>query len=101
MAYIFFIWLLPSLFMYFFFAKFLYLSYFDRKHIRRDVFKGIMHAAIYSVAFVVLLLLAYVMTAIQFANDERAGYADEFGITMQMFTMLKPDLTAVSLEEGS
>jgi len=101
MAYIFFIWLLPSLFMYFFFAKFLYLSYFDRKHIRRDVFKGIMHGAIYSVAFVVLLLLAYVMTAIQFANDERAGYADEFGISMQMFTMVKPDLTAVSLEEGS
>ncbi len=71
-------WLLPSLLVYFFLTKFLYLRFFDQVHIKRDVMKGLGHALIYSVVFIVLLLMAYLLTAMQFVAMEKDSYEDAF-----------------------
>jgi hypothetical protein len=84
-AFLFVAWLLPSLFVYFFLTKFLYLRFFDMKHMQRDILEGFLHGIAYSVAFVVLLLLAYLLTAMQLVGMERA---ESEGIFSEMFTSL-------------
>jgi hypothetical protein len=71
-------WVFPTLLLYFFLTKFLYLKFFDSVHIRRDILQGLAHGAAYALIFIILLVLAYVLTAIQFAGMERASYETEF-----------------------
>ncbi|MFH1064147.1 MAG: hypothetical protein V1729_03645 [Candidatus Woesearchaeota archaeon] len=71
-------WLFPVLLAYFFFTKFLYLRFFDRVHIKRDALKGLAHGAGYAGVFVALMLLAYLLSAIQLTGMERVTYASIF-----------------------
>lgn len=80
------LWVFPTLLVYFFLTKFLYLSFFDRKHILRDALRGFAHGLVYSVVFIALLVLAYLMTAIQFAGMESASYEGTFN---DIFTTLQ------------
>jgi hypothetical protein len=86
MAFLMVAWLFPCLLLYFFLDKFLYLRFFDRKHIKRDFLKGIGHGVAYSVIFIVLVALAYVLTAMQFAMTERSSYDSAF---TEVFTGLQ------------
>ena len=72
------VWLLPTLIVYFLLTKFLYLRFFDRKHWARDLRKGVGHALIYSVVFILLLFLTYLLTAMQFVYMERDSYSGSF-----------------------
>jgi hypothetical protein len=73
-----FVWLTPVLFVYFFLTKFLYLRFFDRVHIKRDVSKGLAHSAVYTAAFVLVIILAYFLTAVQLVTIERSSYDSSF-----------------------
>jgi uncharacterized membrane protein YjjP (DUF1212 family) len=84
-SYIVLAWTAPVILVYYFLTKFLYLRFFDRKHIRRDFLKALAHGVVYTVMFVVLVLLAYFLTAIQFVGMEREAYAEEFS---SIFTTL-------------
>ncbi len=72
------VWLFPVLLVYFFFTKFLYLRFFDRVHIKRDALKGLAHGAGYAGVFVALMLLVYLLSAIQLTGMERVRYASAF-----------------------
>ncbi|MBN1544127.1 hypothetical protein JW898_01545 [Candidatus Woesearchaeota archaeon] len=93
-------WLLPSLIVYFFLTKFLYISFFDRGHAGRDVKKGLAHAAIYSAVFIVLMVLAYLLTAMQFAVVERSGYDDAFSGVFTQLQNVKPEIDKVQFDYG-
>lgn len=71
-------WLFPSLLVYFFFTKFLYLRFFDRVHIKRDALKGLAHGAGYAGVFTALMILVYLLSAIQLVMVERDTYDATF-----------------------
>jgi hypothetical protein len=93
-----FAWLLPVLLVYFFLTKFLYLRFFDRVHIKRDLSKGLVHGAIYAILFILVLLFAYVLTAMQFVVEERAGYDDTFSTVFTTLHNVKSDIKAVPFQ---
>ncbi|MBU2560984.1 MAG: hypothetical protein KKD17_01710 [Nanoarchaeota archaeon] len=93
-------WLLPVLLVYFFLTKFLYLSFFDRGHAGRDIRKGLVHALIYSAAFIALIVLAYLLTAMQFSVMERAGYDESFSDVFTVLQNIKPEIDKTQFDYG-
>lgn len=94
-------WLFPCLLLYFFLDKFLYLRFFDRKHIRRDVLKGVGHGVAYSVIFIAMLVLAYMLTAMQFAITERGSYDSAFTDVFTKLQNVKYGIDTVALADDT
>jgi hypothetical protein len=97
MSYLLLAYALPVMLIYFFLTKFLYLRFFDRKHIRRDFLKGLAHGVVYGVVFAVLVLLAYFLTAMQFVMMERAAYADTFSEVFTTLPNVRAELASAAL----
>ncbi|MBW2965441.1 hypothetical protein KY363_08340, partial [Candidatus Woesearchaeota archaeon] len=92
--YVLLVWVLPCLLVYFFLTKFLYLRFFDRVHIKRDVLKSLDHGVAYAVVFIVILMLAYILTAFQLAGMERAAYADVLKQASSEISVVSFDMSA-------
>ncbi len=89
-----FVWLLPTLIIYFFFTKYLYLHFFDKKHWAKDLKKALGHSLIYSVVLVFIIILAYLLTAMQFVGMERVSYDDSFNEIFKTLQNAESDIEA-------
>ncbi|MFC1741552.1 hypothetical protein ACFL3V_03380 [Nanoarchaeota archaeon] len=69
-----FIFMLPVSFVLFFASKFLYLYFFDRKHIRHDLARSLKHTMIYTLSFIVILMCVYALLAVNFYNSTAGRY---------------------------
>ena len=85
-------WLLPVLLVYFFFTRFLYLRFFDRKHVRMDLMKGLKHGVAYCLVLIALLVLGYLLTAFQFAGEERANQDALLGSAVSVLEKVRPEI---------
>ena len=95
------VWFLPALLVYFFLTKFLYLRFFDRKHIKRDIQKGLAHSLVYVVVFIKIILLAYFLTAVQLIISEKQGYDDSFNRITAELESVKQDIGATPAFAGA
>ncbi|MBW2997619.1 hypothetical protein KY349_04735 [Candidatus Woesearchaeota archaeon] len=86
-------WLLPVLLVYFFLTKFLYLRFFDQKHIKRDLKKGVVHGAIYCFILIILLLGGYLLTAFQLAGEEQKAYDETFNAISGSLSAIDSDIS--------
>ena len=94
-------WLLPCLLVYFFLTKFLYLRFFDRKHIKRDLKKGIVHGALYCFILIILLLAGYLLTAFQFAGEEQMAYDEAFNTIFDSLSSIEQDISGFAAENDA
>jgi hypothetical protein len=94
-------WLFPCLFIYFFINKFLYLRFFDRVHIWRDFLKGLAHGLGYAVVFIIMIELAYLLTAMQLAGTERSGYDDGFSRSFTKLQNVKYGIETAALGDAT
>jgi hypothetical protein len=69
-----FIYVLPVAFVFFFSSKFLYLYFFDRKHIKMDLARSLKHTMIYSISIVILCMCIYSLFAVYLYNSRSATY---------------------------
>ncbi|MFC1741553.1 hypothetical protein ACFL3V_03385 [Nanoarchaeota archaeon] len=89
-------WLLPTLLLYFFLTKFLYLRFFDRQHIRRDLKKGLLHAIAYCAVFAFLIIMTYILTAFQFAAMEKESQEDTLSNVLMSLSNVEAEITEES-----
>lgn len=100
-AFIILAWILPSVLVYFFLTKFLYLRFFDRKHIKRDLEKGVVHGAIYCFIMIILLLAGYLLTAFQLAGEEQNAYDETFNAISGSLSAIDSDIEGFAAENNA
>jgi hypothetical protein len=91
-------WVLPSVLVYFFLTKFLYLRFFDRVHVKRDILKALGHGIAHAVLLIALLALAYLLTAMQLVWDERDSYSASYTSTVMSLSNTRSEISAGSGE---
>jgi hypothetical protein len=96
MTYLVVAWALPVTLVYYFLTKFLYLRFFDRKHVKRDFLKGLAHGLAYAAVFTILVVVAYVLTAIQFVWTERAVFDETFSEVFTALPNVKAEISSVA-----
>lgn len=93
-------WVFPCLLLYFFLTKFLYLRFFDRVHIKRDALKALGHGVAHAVVFIMIVMLAYILTAFQLVGMERAAYDGVLKEAASDFSVVNFDVS-VADESGT
>ena len=62
------VYVFPIVLTVFFISKFLYIYYFEHKHIKNDLWISIRYAVIYALAFVIILCASYALISVQLNN---------------------------------
>ncbi|MBW2968483.1 hypothetical protein KY362_08435 [Candidatus Woesearchaeota archaeon] len=91
----------PTLLVYFFLTKFLYLRFFDRVHVKREVLKGLKHGAAYAALFVVCIIFAYMLTAVQLTTSAKADYRNIMDDVVLNFPNIRADIAQTAFDHGT
>ncbi len=92
------LWLIPGFFAYFFLNKFFYLRFFDPLHIRKDAIKGLKHSLTYTGIFIGLIILIYLLTAIQLTMTEHKDAVKRIDQSIREIDMIKTRIDLTSAE---
>ncbi|MBW2968482.1 hypothetical protein KY362_08430 [Candidatus Woesearchaeota archaeon] len=84
-----FAFLLPLAIVFFFLTKFLYLYFFDWKHIKADALKSLRHSLIFSLAFLVIVLCGYSILAVSFHNAHMQTYSKNLQGSLLEITQIR------------
>ncbi|HII72771.1 TPA: hypothetical protein HA265_08500 [Candidatus Woesearchaeota archaeon] len=71
------IYIFPVVLAIFFLSKFLYIYYFEHKHIKKDMWLAIRHSVIYALAFVIIMTASYALLAVQMYQTDKDYHAKE------------------------
>lgn len=93
-TYLLLIWVFPAVVIYFFLTKFLYLRFFDRVHIRRDLSKAIKDGLTYSVVLLVCVWFAYLLSAMQITLGQADTHTANLNGAMGELAGAKLELTS-------
>lgn len=77
-----FIFALPVSFVFFFFSKFFYVYFFDRKHIRADILKSLRYTVTYTLVFMILLMCIYSIFASAFYSQRADAYESDLDFAL-------------------
>ncbi|NQU79551.1 hypothetical protein HQ545_07315 [Candidatus Woesearchaeota archaeon] len=69
-----FLYIMPAVFVFFFATKFLYLYFFDRKHVWLDLRRSLKHTVLYSMVFLVVVVCIYSLFAVGMYNQRSEIY---------------------------
>lgn len=77
-----FFYVFPVALIFFFTSKFLYLYFFDRKHLRSEVAKGLRHTLIYTLVFIISLMGMYSFFAAGLFSERQASISGQMSYTI-------------------
>ncbi len=95
-----FVFVLPLAFVFFFASKFFYIYFFDRKHIRLDLWRSFKHTVIYTLVFIVILMCLYAIFAAGFYGSRSAVYSDNLDLAVLGISKLDEGLADIPGELG-